>query len=135
VRIPTMATFMLVTLCAWTFSFAADPHATHEPVAAAVETAPPSHATAESAHTPAGAAHAPAANQPVLPSPGIRWPAVMLIVVLSLFSCAAFIGIWVIPHLPPEEIPVSTSHDESHGHGDDHGHGTAGHDHGHGGRH
>ena len=127
-RLGAIAALVLVMFGAWTATFAADPHAAHAPAAA------PAHATtAEAGHAQPGraeAAHPPAVNQAVLPPAGVRWPAVMLIIVLGLFAAAVAIGVLVSPHLPPEEIPVSTSHDESHGH--DHSHG---HSHGSGGHH
>ena len=99
------AVFVIVLLFAVIPCFAADPHAAALP-----------HAT-----TAAGDAHAPAANQPVLPPPGIRWPAVMLIIVGGMFLAAMIVGPVVRLNLP-EEVPVSHSHDESHGHGHGHGH-------------
>jgi len=110
----------LVLLVAWfapIACLAADPHA------------PPAHAataTAGDAHAPA-----PAANQPVLPPLGIRWPAVMLIIVVGMFLAALIVGPVVRINLP-EEPPVAHAHDDSHGHGHGHDHG---HDHGHGGHH
>ena len=104
----------LVLLVAWfapIACLAADPHA------------PPAHA----ATATAGDAPAPAANQPVLPPLGIRWPAVMLIIVVGMFLAALIVGPVVRINLP-EEPPVAHAHDDSHGH--DHGH-----DHGHGGHH
>lgn len=124
-RIETVAAFVVVTLCAWVSCFAADPHATPQAPASPAHAAPAHATTAESAHPPA-------VRQAVLPPAGIRWPAAMILVVLGLFLAAAIIGPIARYHMPPEEIPVSTSHDGSHGH--DHGHGhNHGPNHGHGG--
>ena len=134
------AAFVLVTLTAWMCSFAAAPHAA--PAAPSQPTtAGPSHAA------PADDAHAPAANQAVLPPPGIRWPAVMVIIVLGMFLAALIIGPVVRMNMP-EEVPVSHTHDEKHGHDRDHGHDPGAgrarvrplhpgdrHDSGHGGHH
>ena len=129
----TMAVFAIVMLCAWTISLGAAPHATPAPTESAhVDSAP------ESSHS----GHAPAANQSVLPPPGIRWPAVMMIIVLGMFLAAMVVGP-VVRMTLPEEPPVSHGHDahDAHdAHADDHGHGH-GHarprtpldDHGHGG--
>jgi hypothetical protein len=124
-----IAVFAIVMLCAWTISLGAAPHATPAPTESAhVDSAP------ESSHS----SHAPAANQSVLPPPGIRWPAVMMIIVLGMFLAAMVVGP-VVRMTLPEEPPVSHGHDA---HDDDHGHGH-GHarprtpldDHGHAGHH
>jgi hypothetical protein len=105
-----MAALAIVTLFASIFCFAADPHAAPAPAAAAA----PSHATTAGGD----GAHAPAANQAVLPPPGIRWPAVMLIIVLGMFLAAMVVGPVVRINMP-EEVPITHAHDESYGH--DHG--------------
>jgi hypothetical protein len=116
VTIPRAATFIIVLFFVAHPSLAADSHAV----------ATPSHAT-----TAAGDAHAPAANQPVLPPAGIRWPAVMLIITFGMFLAAMIVGPVVRLNMP-EEVPVTHAHDESHGHGHAHDHG---HGHAHGGHH
>lgn len=114
-----VAAFVVAALCAWTTCLAADPHGAHGAAAA------PAPGTAAAAD----ADHAAVVNRAVLPPAGIRWPAVMMIVVIGLFAAAAAVGLMASPHLPPEEIPVSTSHNESPGHGHDHvpKHGPGGH--------
>ena len=112
-----IAAFVVVLLSAWGSILAADPHAT--PAAPAATATP--HAT-----TGAGDAHAPAADTPVLPPPGIRWPAVMLIIVFGMFLAAMIVGPVVRLNMP-EEVPVSHTHDESHRHGNAHGHAHGGH--------
>ena len=114
-RRSTATAWMLAMLFVSTLCLAAD---THAPAA-------PAHATT------AEAEHAPHANQPVLPPGGIRWPAVMLMIVVGMFAAAVVIGVIVRMNMP-EEVPDTHSHDESHGHDHPHGHG---HDHGHGGHH
>ena len=124
-----IAAFVAIALCAGTASLAADPH--DAPV-------PPAHADAAAA--PAHEGHAPAANQSVLPPSGIRWPAVMMIIVLGMFLAAMVVGP-VVRMTLPEEPPVAHGHDA---HDDDHGHGHGharprtpldGHGHGGGGGH
>ena len=115
---------ILLTFCVSTRALAADAHT----------------ASAAPEMTPHESAHAPAANQAVLPPAGIRWPAVMMIIVLGMFLAAIVVGPVVRMTLPEEE-PVAHGHDA---HDDDHGQGHGrGHvrprtpldDHGHGGHH
>jgi hypothetical protein len=111
----SIAAFLLVALFAWISCFAAD---SHTPPPATPETT--SHESAPDAHA------APAANQPLLPPPGIRWPAVMLIIVLGMFLAAMVVGPVVRMTMPPEEPPVAQGHhddDDDDAHGHDHGHG------------
>ena len=110
----------ILMLCTWASCLAADPHAAP---------AEPSHAT--TAQAGAQAAHTPAANQAVLPPAGIRWPAIMMMIVVGMFIAAIAIGSVVRMNMP-EEVPETHSHDESHGHEHAHGHD---HGHGHGGHH
>ena len=124
----TVAAFVVVSLIAWTTSLAADPHA----APADGETTPH-----QMQHE---SGHAPAANQAVLPPPGIRWPAVMMIIVLGMFLAAIVVGP-VVRMTLPEEPPVAhghDAHDDDHGHGHGHGHArprTPLDDRGHGGHH
>jgi len=115
----SIAAFVILMLCAAGTSLAADPHDAATP-------AP----HAETATAPHDAHAAPAANQPLLPPPGIRWPTVMMFIVVGMFIAAAVIG-WAVS----TEGPVEQAHDDSHGHGHGHGHdeshGDSGHGHGH----
>ena len=93
--------------------------------AASSATAPAaeSHAANESAAAAHDTHAAPAANQPVLPPEGIRWPAVMLIIVIGMFLAAMVVGPVVRMTLPPEDPPlVHAHHDDAHAHGHGHGH-------------
>ena len=101
--------FVAVMLCARTPSLAADPHA---------PTMAPAHGvSAAGAAAPAHDGPAPAPHQSVLPPGGIRWPAVMMIIVLGMFLAAIVVGPVVRMTLPEEE-PVAHGHDA---HDDDHG--------------
>ena len=123
-----IAAILFVTFCASTRIFAADAH----PAPAAPET---------TAHEPAHDSHTTPANQPVLPPPAIRWPAVMLIIVLGMFLAAMVVGPVVRMTMPPpEEPPVAHAHhdDDAHGHGHAHARPLSpldGHDQGRGGHH
>jgi hypothetical protein len=102
----------IVLLMTWSLAAAAE----HVPATPAEHG---EHATTTQGHAAA------AANEAVLPPVGIRWPAVLMMVVLGMFASAAVIG-WFASLLMTEEEPppVAAAHDD-HGHGHDHGH--AGH--------
>ena len=108
--------FVAVALLAWTPTFAADTHGT---------AAAPSQA--HDPHTTTTAAHAPVAKQAVLPPVGIRWPTVLMLIVIGMFVAAAVIGP-IASALMPEEPPAPVAH-----HHDDHA--DHGHNAGHGGHH
>ena len=97
--------FVAVSLIAWTAAFAADPHAA------------PAEGETTSHQTSHASGHAPTANQAVLPPAGIRWPAVMMIIVLGMFLAAIVVGP-VVRMTLPEEPQVAHGHDA---HDDDHG--------------
>ena len=108
-RVRTVASFLIVCALLCGFAIAAE---THAPSA--------EHAT----HATTAQSHAPAANEAVLPPIGIRWPAVVVFVVLGMFFSAMVIGP-IVRMLMPEEPPAPAAHHDDHG----------GHDHAHGGHH
>ncbi|MEA2709190.1 MAG: hypothetical protein QOF78_1791 [Phycisphaerales bacterium] len=124
--IAAIAAFVLVTICAWMSTLAADPHAAPASPETSHATPAETHTSTAESHATHPESHSPAANEAVLPPPGIRWPAIMMMIVLGMFLAAAAIG-WAVRMNMPEEVPQSHSHDESHGHGHDaaiHGHAT-----------
>ncbi len=111
-----IAAFVFVTMSAWISSFAADPRAAD----AAME---------HSKHATATQAHAPAANQPIHPPFAIRWPVIIMIVVLGMFVSAMVIGPiarMTMPEEPLAEAAHKPAHDD-HAGPVDHGHGHDGH--------
>ena len=104
--------FVLIMLCVGSgvggSAFAAD--APHHPPAAAPDqgTTAPAHAAVE--------------NQAVLPPSGIRWPGVMVMIVLGMFLAAIVIGPIVRANLPEEPAADAHGNDHAHGSGDHGGH-------------